>query len=261
MTILEILVLELGQIQTKTSRIGSNDLDALMDALSSYADWNSAEPYRVAREGEEEFLVRLFTEWNADLAPLLNTVGVNAFEGRHGLHSKRWQAILQRLRTIVKPKFGAFIVGQFRENPYFASQVLFQGEHAHRVRNAFLEPDGLLSKDQRSKMKAALEAGKESDIIRSNVFTILEWFDSLDRTNAPEKAQANELLFDPEVGLALWDAAVARPLNARAVGTLLNILRRMKERGLTPTEPVWWSRAVGELQLLSTPPTVESLNE
>jgi hypothetical protein len=126
-----------------------------------------------------------------------------------------------------------------------------RAEGASDVQRLLLDVAGPIWKDLRSEALAALASARSLSAVQQNAYQMLSWFDYLLRKEygLPYAQAAEQLLKDDELRKALWTAAIAHPLNPRAVGSLSNLPDHLAKMGLSIELPEWWTRTIDKLGL------------
>jgi hypothetical protein len=111
-------------------------------------------------------------------------------------------------------------------------------------------------------MLEMLAGGAEDQNIQENVYGLLQWFSyKLEKEAGSSEAQnIRGLLSDKRIFDALWNAATARQLSARAIARLRSFPDTVAQLGVTLKLPSWWDTGVQNIAPAATQ-TTEIKNE
>ena len=242
-SMLECLVLELGQIDKPEKLLRSDEVETIFEAfatnLRSYS--KTTDEFCVRNE---KLLNQLIERWQGDVTPLVNAIVPYGYWGSRRYDGDHAMALHERLSRAIKPRLAAQVIAGLRQ-PDYVQRIWTQDKGTAQIRCVFLAHDGPLWKDARTEFLAAIEDAGSSLTVQDNVYDLLHWFEHgfSEHAGSGDADNLKKLFQDKELLDALWAAATARPLSSYATIRLNNFVLTLKQIGLIVDLPTWWGDA------------------
>lgn len=242
--IIEMLMFKCDAFDGQPWVIEPEHLTLLFDQVRQYFGWRRTSKYRAARKKESALLTKLFEHDASAIEPWIKIVGISQWEGSHADHGPEWKKLITKFRKELKERCSRWIIEQFPSRAEFVQQVIRHEEHGHRYCGLFLERTGPIWTIHRKMLLRAIRPDPDNPTLQNNAYDTLSWLQYLIENGGDEGKAATNVLSDTDFALQLWRAAVAAPLNPRAVGSLRTVHEYLLSIGVSCKTPPWWIRIV-----------------
>jgi hypothetical protein len=217
--ILEVLLSRCGAV--RDGLVGPDEWAELYGHLRLYSAWREPAEYLQTREDDLRLLELSVTDAPEDLwVGILSAVDRGGFDGSNGVGEqfveRSKDIYLRAARVVVQMIFRRF------EAPNGIAAML--GSESHTEADLAFDPDGVFhSPASRARLEALARRAAEEPIVHDNM---LRYWRALvegafGSRVALSSMSCRQLLKDQELVRLVWSGAVARGLNRRVVGTLL----------------------------------------
>ena len=252
-SILECLVLELGQLNKPEKMIGSEEIEMIFEAFATNLRSYSLTTDEFCSRNEK-LLNQIIEYWQGDVSPLVNAVVPYGYWGSRRYDGVHATALHERLSRMVKPKLAVQVIAGFLQ-PNYVQRIWTQDKGTSQIRCVFLAHDGPLWKDARKELLAAIQNAANNQTIQDNVYELLRWFEHGfgERAGSGDAESLKTLFQDKELLNALWAAATARPLSPYSTIRLNNFVITLKKLGIAVNLPTWWEAAIKQIPTPQTP--------
>lgn len=241
---IELLMFRCEEPEGQRWAIEPYHLTLLFEQVGQYFGWRRTSKYRAARKKEGALLKKLFRLDTNAIEPWLKIVGTREWEGRHDDRGPEWKKLIAEFRKELKERCSRWIIEQFPIRSEFVQHVIRHEEHGHRYRELFLDQSGPVWTIHRKLILRAIRPDSNNQTLQNNAYDTLSWLHYLIGNGGEEGKAASSALLDSDFALQLWRAAVAAPLNPRAVGSLRAVHEYLLSKGVPCKTPPWWDRII-----------------
>jgi hypothetical protein len=260
-SMIECLVLELGQIDTPDKLIGSDEIEMIFESFATNLRSYSGKTDDFCTRNEK-LLNEIITRWQGDASPLVDAILPYGHWGSRRFDGPNAFALHQRLSAAILPRLAAQVIAGFRQ-PNFVQRIWTQDKGTAQIRCVLLAHDGPLWKDARKELLVAIQDAGGNQTIQDNVYDLLYWFDHgfSERAGTGDAESLKQLFQDKELLAALWAAATARPLSPYSTIKLNKFVQSLKKIEITVALPTWWEYTIKQIELpkaVNQPPENET---
>ena len=242
-SMIECLVLELGQIDQADKLLGPAEIELIFESFAANLRSYSGKTDDFCTRNEK-LLNEIITRWQGDVSPLVDAILPYGHWGSRRFDGPNAFALHQRLSAAILPRLAAQMIAGFRQ-PNFVQRIWTHDKGTAQIRCVFLAHDGPLWKDARKELLAAIQNAGSNQTIQVNVYDLLYWFDHgfSERAGTGDAENLKKLFQDKELLDGLWAAATARTLSPYATIKLNNFVLNLKKISISVNLPPWWEEA------------------
>ena len=244
---LECLVFSLGKLNQATKLIGDRQLETLLSTFASLLDPSlPVRPESSVRNAS--FVLRLVEEWSPDVTPLLRLLYSSTFFGGVSAGELR-----KKLCAVAAPKYVRQTLANFRLAG-FVQHLLHKHTATFDVNRMIWDLEDQVLVQLRSEALQVLAEAASNRAVQENAYELLRWFVLVDGREEPATRKSEEKLFSDQTLVdAIWDAAAATPLTARAVYQLRQLPLILQRLGIKCKSRPWWRQPSNNLFVPSPP--------
>jgi hypothetical protein len=253
-SMVECLTLELGQIGQPEKQISDDLVETLFDKFTNILKSNNptwAEFY----QKNEAILINLIKRWGGDVSHLVDVISPYGYFGSR-FDGPQVQALHQRLKEAILPKYVAQIIDGFRHSDYL-KRVWEHEKIALQLRCILRASDGPLWGAARKELFAVFQEAGDNQIVQENVYSLLLWFDHILREEqmTGDTESVKKLLQNNELLVPTWNAATAKPLSSYSTIRLNRLVENLKKLDVNVNLPTWWD---GNIKSFALPTPAEA---
>lgn len=255
-SLLECLVLELGDVDMPDRQITDSDIDKLFETLTHILK-SSGPPQLEFCKRNETLLMRMIEKWRDDITVLIEIICPYGHFGSDYFSGSAPHALHQRLTAAVLPKFVSQIVTCFRKTDYILEHIWKNSKISQQIRCLFRMPDGPLWTTKRQELIGVLRDAGTDENIRGNACELLDWFRQHFSGQMPfnqgDAEAVKAILLNKDFLNPVWDAATVKPLAPRTAMQLNQFVTIVKKLGGNVDLPVWWEATIGAFKSTEPP--------